>query len=370
MRDGAGPAATALAVGLVLSFVLLVPYVAVQYRRRGELGLTPSVTGFAVLVYAASLVTYTLLPLPAVGTGFCADGGAAVQLRPGQFLTDITGGGPTGLGGLLRDRALQGSVLNVLLFVPLGAFLRHLTRRSVLVTVAAGLVVSTAIELTQLTGVWFLFPCSYRIFDVDDLLLNTGGALVGALLAPALRLLPGQRHDDPDRPRPVTAQRRLLGMLCDGVAALLLGLALSPTYALLGSGAVEDRWALGLPTLVPAGAQLVLLLTTRRTLGELVVRLGPGSRRGPGPFGAIVRWLVGIGGVLLLASTGVVRAGSETYLGTGLAVVLALALVVSAVHSDGHGGLGYRATGWRLMDDRTPAREAAPDDRWWVQRDA
>ncbi len=363
MTDGVGPAVTALAVGLVLSFVLLVPYVAVLYRRRGELGLTPALAGVAVLVYAASLVTYTLLPLPAVGPGFCVSGGKAAQLRPGQFLSDITAGGTTGLAGLLGDRAFQGAVLNVLLFLPLGAFLRHLGRRSWAVTAAVGFAVSLTIELTQLTGDWFLFPCSYRIFDVDDLLLNTTGALVGALLAPALRLVPGQRHADPAEPRPVTARRRLLGMLCDAVSMLLLGLALS----LVVPGSVDDRTALALPTVVPAGVQLVLLLRTRRTLGELVVRLAPraGPRR-PGLLGSVVRWLSGIGGVLLLATAGVVRTDALAYLGSVAAAALTVALAVSAVRSEGHRGLAYRVAGWKVAD----ARSRTTDPRgWWVQPD-
>ena len=31
----------------------------------------------------------------------------------------------------------------------------------------------------QLTGVMGVFPCSYRLFDVDDLIWNTSGAVIG-----------------------------------------------------------------------------------------------------------------------------------------------------------------------------------------------
>ncbi len=65
--------------------------------------------------------------------------------------------------------------LNVLLFLPLGFFLRVLGGRGILIAGLAGLVVSGIIETTQLTGVWGIFPCAYRVFDVDDLIANTSG---------------------------------------------------------------------------------------------------------------------------------------------------------------------------------------------------
>jgi glycopeptide antibiotics resistance protein len=44
-----------------------------------------------------------------------------------------------------------------------------------------------AVELTQLTGIWGLYPCPYRQFDVDDLILNTTGVVIGFALARVLR---------------------------------------------------------------------------------------------------------------------------------------------------------------------------------------
>lgn len=41
----------------------------------------------------------------------------------------------------------------------------------------AGFAVSLFVEFTQLTGNWFLYPCPCRLFDVDDLIASTVGAL-------------------------------------------------------------------------------------------------------------------------------------------------------------------------------------------------
>ena len=34
-------------------------------------------------------------------------------------------------------------------------------------------------EVTQLTGIFFIYPKAYRLFDVDDLLINTLGGILG-----------------------------------------------------------------------------------------------------------------------------------------------------------------------------------------------
>lgn len=94
------------------------------------------------------------------------------------------------------------------MFVPLGAFVRHFTSRGVVVGtvlgMTAGFLSSLLVEVTQLSGVWGLSSCAYRLFDVDDLLANTAGALLGALVAPVLLLVPGQRRVESQRVQPVT----------------------------------------------------------------------------------------------------------------------------------------------------------------------
>ncbi len=96
--------------------------------------------------------------------------------------------GAEGAVALLRDPAFLQVALNVLLFVPLGVLVRLILKRGVVVATALGLAVSLLIETTQLTGVWHLYDCAYRLFDVDDLVVNTLGALVGSRLLGALHL--------------------------------------------------------------------------------------------------------------------------------------------------------------------------------------
>lgn len=354
------PALVAVLAGLVLALALAVPYVAVQYRRRGTVRGGPTLLALAVLVYALALLSYTLLPLPTVGPGFCANGGAGVQLRPGQFVTDIAGLGVGSSSKLLHNAALRQAVFNVVLFVPLGMFLRHLAHRGVALATAVGLGVSLLLETTQLTGDWFAYPCAYRVFDVDDLLANTLGALLGALTSKVLRLVPGQEPADPGVALPVTARRRLLGMVVDWLSAVVAGLALGFVYTavVLATGATVapevDRVAQTvLVDVVPALVLLVGVWSTHRTVGEAVVRLRP--REPVGAVRAFGRWLFGIGGYLLLSAS---SDGPSP-----LTVLLVAVSVVAVLRTQGNRGLAYRVVGWEVVDDRAesvPASASLP----------
>ena len=57
---------------------------------------------------------------------------------------------------------------NVAMLFPLGIYLRYYFRQSFFGTVRWGFVVSLSIELLQLSGLLFIYPRPYRLFDVDD----------------------------------------------------------------------------------------------------------------------------------------------------------------------------------------------------------
>lgn len=57
-----------------------------------------------------------------------------------------------------------------------------------------GFALSLFFEITQLTGIYGIYNCAYRIFDVDDLILNSTGSLFGFLVAPViLALFPSRK---------------------------------------------------------------------------------------------------------------------------------------------------------------------------------
>lgn len=330
------PAVVAVFGGVVLALLLLVPFVFRSYRRRGELGFGPALLAFGFLVYGLALVAYTMLPIPQVDDAWCATHAAHPQLRPLAFLDDIRK-----YPGVVHNPAVQQVLFNIALFVPLGAYARRWW-----VALAAGFGVSLLIELTQLTGNWFLFPCAYRLFDVDDLLANTVGAAFGVLLAPLLRRVRGRSDLPADAPRPVTTGRRLLGMLVDLVAVFLLGGVLATVTGLLADAPVAVNAAVS--TWVPATLLLFLPGLGGATLGQRAVRLRRTRRDGtpPGPrlvlallFGGFGYWVLsGLGQLIPIAGT--------------LSGLLLFASGVLAWRPRSHRGLSGLLSGLHITDAR------------------
>ncbi|MGE9575057.1 VanZ family protein, partial [Escherichia coli] len=58
---------------------------------------------------------------------------------------------------------------NVLLLIPFGIYLRYYFRLSFMKTMIASFCLSLFFELTQLSGLYFIYPRPYRLFDVNDL---------------------------------------------------------------------------------------------------------------------------------------------------------------------------------------------------------
>lgn len=87
--------------------------------------------------------------------------------------------GATGFGApALHNSAMRDALPNLLLLVPLGVHLRHHFRRGPAFAAAAGLGASLLFEITQVTGVLVLYERPHRLFDVDDPVINTSGAVV------------------------------------------------------------------------------------------------------------------------------------------------------------------------------------------------
>lgn len=355
--------------GGVLFVGLLVPILVLQYRRYGRLSVLRLLGAAAVSVYGVALVAYTLLPLPDPARA-CGEGaGRVLQVKPFQFVADIVReGGGLGLREAVTSWAVLQAALNVVLFVPLGLAVRGMLRRGVLAATALGALVSLAIEATQYTGLWGIYDCSYRIADIDDLLLNTAGALVGALLAPLLLhwWMPSPEQLTARRSSRVSGLRRLLGMVVDLIAVGLVGFLFD-----LGRAVVELVFAtdarqvreLGEPgqavLLVLAFAVVFALPALGRSgasIGQRAVGIAPAWPSGSGGVRArLLRasavggvWTVGRALALLLSAAGVPLAAGALSLVIGLYMLVVL---VFALVGD-HRGLSGHLAGNGMVDAR------------------
>jgi glycopeptide antibiotics resistance protein len=269
-------AVAAIIGGLLVAIVAFVPEVAYRYRHAGRIGATDLVALVVVPVYGLALWTYTLLPLPDPDDLVCRD----PLLDPFHSVQDIRAAGADSLADLVTNGALAQVVLNVLLFVPLGVILRWRYRRGVVVAILAGFAISLTIETTQLTGIWGVYDCAYRFFDVDDLITNTTGAALGSLLSWVV-LRHRRAPQVVDREPTMTAGQRIVATVCDVLTILLVGTATLIAYqgaAYVAAGQRRTEIPLDLQKALQWGAPLLLeavvVLALGRTVGEWAVRLG------------------------------------------------------------------------------------------------
>ncbi|CAM02204.1 putative Glycopeptide antibiotics resistance protein [Saccharopolyspora erythraea NRRL 2338] len=359
-----------MAFAVVLAVAFFVPFVVREYRRHGELGAGAAFLRFAALLYVLALACYVLSPFPPLIERSCEIfGRLRPQWRPLAGFDGVRwpASWQEAADLLVTNGSVQQFALNVVLFVPLGVLLRRSFRLGMLRVGVLGFAVSPAIELTQLTGVWGLYPCPYRMFDVDDLIANTAGALAGRIAAPAVLLVPGRVGRVPrDFPRPVSRFRRLTGMSCDLLLLWWTGGAARHVV-----GFAQDHGVLGhLPWLEPTalwtGPLLLLLLALAgggSTLGQRAVLLRSARPAGVRlPVAAVAcRWLVDVGG-LGLAQGALHAAGFA-------ALWLPLTLIWAAVHGWGvlstpdHRGLSGRLAGLCVVDARIRPRTVQSEPR-------
>ena len=342
MSDQASNALIALVLGTVVAIVLVLPVAAYQYRLDGRLQPGDLAILLSGAVYGLALWTYTLLPVPPEDSYRCQGS----QLDPLASIRAIDRAAPE---ALLGDPAFLQVALNVLLFVPLGYYVRRVLKRGVVVATLLGLGTSLLIETTQLTGVWSVYACAYRLFDVDDLIVNTLGALGGSLLS---AVVVRRRVAAAPLPTSITWGRRLVGMLSDVLFVVLLGAAAALAYrgwCIYGPGTLERDVQTGLQLGVPFAVEAFSVLFLGRTVGEYVISVRAVARWGRlTDLSRLVKLASGVGPLFVLPQLDTVVAA------VALPVYVLLTLLTSW-RSVGHRGLSHQLAGMDLVIAREEA---------------
>lgn len=148
-----------IAVDVIPAALVLVPVFILLYPRVYSREIRKCAWGCLYCLYMAAV--FSLVGIPNV-----------TYFRPEVNLNLIP------FAGMIRD--LKNSILNVLLFVPLGFFLPLMWPRfrKILYADAFAFSFSLAIELLQML--------TFRATDVNDLITNTAGAVLGFLAAKPL----------------------------------------------------------------------------------------------------------------------------------------------------------------------------------------
>lgn len=274
----------------LIALAITLPYMIVQYRKFGSIPWLRTVIVYSFVFYLMVAYYMVILPLPEDRTAFVAYA-AQPQLTPFLFAHSIleatagSGGNPSAWLSLMKNPTVYEAVLNIVLLVPLGMYLRYYFRRTWWQTLLIGFGTTLFFELSQLTGLWGLYEHPYRLFDVDDLMLNTLGAMTGYWLAgPLMRRLPDIRIVNEEAREAGLRAGALRRALSFGLDVLMAGIASGGAIALFrswGSGGATESAGLsgGIESYGMALASFLVFfvavpaLTHGQTLGQKLLRL-------------------------------------------------------------------------------------------------
>lgn len=219
------PIKTAFLVFPMIAVLFTAPYLIIQYRNYGSISFLRSVILYSFILYLLCMYLLVILPLPSMEEVLQLTT-PETQLRPFQFIRDfiretkLRPGEPATYLPALKQNCFLQVVFNIFLFVPFGIYLNYYFKCSFRKVVCFSFFLSLFFELTQLTGLYGIYPRGYRLFDVDDLLLNSIGGIFGYPLGfLAAKLLPKREEIDRiayEKGRTVSYGRRLTALFIDG----------------------------------------------------------------------------------------------------------------------------------------------------------
>ena len=213
------------------ALLITMPFLIHHYRKFGSITFPRVFLVYSFVLYLMCAYFLVILPLPDKAE-VAKLTSPTTQLLPFSFFrelsreTDFLLTAPsTWFPALTSNFTLQ-FVFNIALLFPLGFYLRYYFRRKALGTAVACFCVSLFFELTQLSGLYGIYPRPYRLFDVDDLLCNTLGGMLGYFITGIfLKILPDREKIDErsyQKGMRVTFPRRLLSFCVDMLFVFLL----------------------------------------------------------------------------------------------------------------------------------------------------
>lgn len=230
--------------------LITLPYLVVQYRRFGSVPWWRTFVVYLFVLYLMAAYFLVILPLPAQDV--YVPYAAHPQLVPFSFIGEIARSShvtsdPSTWVAALTTPAVYQVLFNVLLTVPFGFFLRYYFHRTWWQVLILGFLWTLFFETSQITGLFGIYEHPYRLFDVDDLITNTTGSMVGFWLALLLaRVLPDMdevNQEAWEKGSRATLTRRIVSFAVDMLIASLAAALVGSAWKDAGLNALADHQA-------------------------------------------------------------------------------------------------------------------------------
>lgn len=165
----------------IIAFLITIPYILFQYHKYGSIHILRVIIIYSFILYLMIAYFLIILPLPKLEEVSLLTT-PYTQLIPLNFIKDIIFKVNLDKNFFFNSEVYQ-VLYNLVLTIPFGIYLKYYFKFSLKKTIIYTFLLSLFFELTQLSGLYFIYPRPYRLFDVDDLIINTTGGLIGYYLA-------------------------------------------------------------------------------------------------------------------------------------------------------------------------------------------
>lgn len=223
-----------------IAFVFSLPYILYSYHKYGSFLSMRIAIVYSFILYMICAYFLVILPLPPIDE-VAKLTQASMQLQPFRFVSDILATTNFSLQDVstylptLNSASVYQVLFNFALTMPFGMYLRYYFKCSFKKTLLFSLLLALFFELTQLSGLYGIYPRSYRLFDVDDLMINTIGGVLGyALMQPFMKVLPSRDEIDEAsyrRGKDVSLPRRITSFVLDSALIFTASTLLSMLFS-------------------------------------------------------------------------------------------------------------------------------------------
>lgn len=220
----------------LVAVLITLPYIAYNYYKYGSIISLRIAIIYSFVLYLLCTYFLVILPLPSIEEVQALTTPRA-QLIPFAFIGDIIKDSqivldnPSTYLSILHNNSFLQVLFNLFMTVPFGMYLRYYFKCDLKKTIILTFCLSLFFELTQLSGLYFIYPRSYRLFDVDDLIINTLGGLLGYfIIVPFLKILPSRKRLDDisfERGHHISFSRRLYAIIIDLICVSILSLIIN-----------------------------------------------------------------------------------------------------------------------------------------------
>ena len=174
----------------IVSALLSLPFLIYHYRKYGSISFLRFLLIFSFAFYLLCCYFLVILPLPrrSVVANYTS---AYYNLKVLFAVPEVLSSGQFSITNpdtyiYLLNGKYSEPLFNILMVIPFGVYLRYYFKCGFFKTLFFSFLLSLFFELTQLSGLYFIYSRPYRLCDVNDLINNTSGGVIGFVISPLL----------------------------------------------------------------------------------------------------------------------------------------------------------------------------------------